>query len=173
MGCFFCHFLVLGFHSLGAARSAFHCFLKYIALSASFCFVSSVKDLRQSLGIRRSIAKSSEIHQESSMSVEMSITSLVFCLPTSHSFIRKVDKFWLDLVSDSKTKQKMTFVWGSELFFSSQNRHFFSESPVFWWFISKRAASNKRASLVFFQKKCYSAGTSIRDRRVDINIIMQ
>ena len=38
--------------------------------------------------------------------------------------------------------------------------------PVFWWFISKRAASNKFAALDFFKKKFDRAGTSIRDRRV-------
>ena len=52
------------------------------------------------------------------------------------------------------------------VFFSSQHRQFFQESSVFVWFISKRAASNKNAALDFFQKKCYRAGTSIRDRRL-------
>ena len=48
---------------------------------------------------------------------------------------------WPSFGFQNKTKNDFRLgLW--TVFFSSQNRHFFSESPVFWWFISKRAASN-------------------------------
>ena len=75
----------------------------------------------------------------------------------------------MTLVSDAKTKQTMPFVSGSEVcFFLHKIRNFF-QSPLFFCDLYQNVPLQINVPRwFFFPKKCYRAGTSIRDRRVDL-----